>query len=205
VHYPVMPWIGIMALGYYFGGLYHRGYDAAKRKKMLLWTGASAIALFIMLRSLNIYGDAAEWSLQKNTVFTLLSFLNVTKYPPSLLYMLITLGPAFIFLALAEKPLNTLTEKIAVFGRVPFFYYVIHIYAIHLLAMMAAYILGYHWWDMVLTTRVNLNPALKNYGFSLATVYVVWLVLVLILFPCCQWFDRYKRTHQATKSWLTYL
>jgi uncharacterized membrane protein len=205
IHYPVLPWIGTLALGYFFGSLYAPGYDAGMRKKILLSLGIGAILLFINLRSNNFYGDAAYWSIQKNTIFSFLSFLNVSKYPPSLLYILITLGPAMIFLALVEKPLNALTEKIAVFGRVPFFYYVIHIYLIHILAMVGARILGYHWSDMILTGRVNSVAKLKGYGFDLLTVYLVWVGLFLVLYPCCKWFDRYKRAHQSTRWWLSYL
>ena len=143
--------------------------------------------------------------MQKNTVFSFLSFLNVTKYPASFLYALITLGPAMIFLGLAEKPLNSLTDKVAVFGRVPFFYYVLHLYLIHLFAMMGAIIAGYHWSDMILSNGVNRVAELKGYGFNLLTVYLVWVALIFVLYPFCKWFDRYKRTHQSTKSWLSYL
>src|SRR5204863_3463625 len=128
--------------------------------------------LFILLRSGNWYGDAAHWSVQKNNLFSVLSFLNVTKYPPSLLYTLMTLGPAFIFLALAERPLNALSERITVFGRVPMFYYLTHILLIHLLALPGAIISGYKLSDMVLTTRVNNSPGLKGYGFDLEIVYL---------------------------------
>lgn len=205
VRYPVLPWIGIMALGYFFGGLYNAEYDTVKRKKTLLYTGFAAIAFFILLRYFNFYGDAAPFSVQRNTVFSILSFLNVTKYPPSLLYTLITLGPAIIFLSLAEKPLNTITKKIVVFGRVPFFYYVIHLYLIHLLAIIGAVISGYNWSAMILSDRVNRVPALKSYGFNLLTVYFIWIGLIVFLYPCCKWFDRYKRDHQSMQRWLSYL
>jgi uncharacterized membrane protein len=205
VHYPVLPWIGIMAIGYCFGSIYARGYEPEKRKKTLLYLGFGAIALFIILRSGNWYGDAAHWSGQKDGVFSVLSFLNVTKYPPSLLYILMTLGPALIFLAFAERPLNAVTGKIIVFGRVPMFYYLVHIFLIHLFAVFGAVILGYKWSDMVLTSMVQRAPALKGYGFNLMVVYIVWIALILILYPFCKWFDRYKRTHQSTKWWLSYL
>jgi uncharacterized membrane protein len=206
VRFPLIPWIGIIALGYYFGSLYDSRYDPGKRRRRLLAFGLTAITLFLFLRFFNIYGDSAQWSVQKNSVFSLLSLLNVTKYPPSLLYTLVTLGPAMIFLALAEKPLNAFAEKIAVFGRVPFFYYVIHLYLIHLLATIAALVSGYNWRDMVfLTDRVNRVPELKGYGFNLLIVYMVWIGLVLLLYPCCKWFDRYKRSHQSAHWWLSYL
>lgn len=200
IRYPLIPWIGIIALGYWFGDIVAR-----KHKSVLLFTGIGAIVLFIVLRFINLYGDHSHWTVQNDSLFTFLSFLNVTKYPPSLLYTLMTLGPAMIFLALAERPLNTVTARLAVFGRVPFFYYVIHIYLIHLLAAQAAVVLGYNWSDMVLSDRVNRIPRLKGYGFSLSTVYLVWIALVVLLYPWCKWFDEYKRTHQSTKRWLKYL
>lgn len=206
VRFPLIPWIGIIALGYYFGSLYNARYNPGKRRRRLLTFGLAAITLFLFLRVFNIYGDSSEWSIQKNSAFSLLSLLNVSKYPPSLLYILVTLGTAMIFLALAEKPLNTFAEQIAVFGRVPFFYYVIHLYLIHLLATIAALISGYDWRNMVsLTDRVNRVPGLKGYGFSLLIVYLVWIGVVFFLYPFCKWFDQYKRSHQSKHWWLSYL
>ena len=202
--YPVLPWIGILTVGYYMGYLFSPHYEAEKRKTVLLALGFIAIELFLFLRTTNIYGDAAQWHNQKNAIFTLLSYLNVTKYPPSLLYILMTLGPAMIFLALADGPLNAFTKRIAVFGRVPFFYYVVHIYLIHLLAVIAAVISGYPWSDMILTTRINLQPGLKGFGFNLLTVYLVWISLILILYPICNWYDQYKRSHLSRQPWLSY-
>ncbi|MEO5562370.1 MAG: heparan-alpha-glucosaminide N-acetyltransferase domain-containing protein, partial [Chitinophagaceae bacterium] len=205
VMYPVIPWIGIIAIGYCLGSLYHSSYDAVKRRKTLFLIGFSAIALFIILRFFNIYGDAAHWSVQKSISFSLLSILNVTKYPPSLLYTLITLGPALIFLAVSEKPLNAFKNKVTVFGRTPFFYYVVHIYMIHLFAMIGAVVLGYNWSDMILKTKVNRVPELKGYGVDLLTTYIIWIVLIICLYPLCRWFDQYKRMNQAKQWWLTYL
>jgi uncharacterized membrane protein len=205
VTYPVLPWIGIIALGYFFGSFYHNHFDPPKRKKILLFTGIISVILFIVLRTINEYGDSAHWSLQKNFVFDILSFLNVTKYPPSLLYILATLGPAMIFLALTESPLNRQTKRIAIFGRVPFFYYMIHLYMIHFLAIIGAMILGYHWSVMILSDKVNHSPQLAGYGFDLNMVYLIWAILILYLYPACKWFDRYKREHQSSRWWLTYL
>ena len=205
VTYPVIPWIGIIALGYYFGHLYDSYYNSAIRKDILLTTGLTMIALFFVLRPFNIYGDAAHWSMQKNGVFSLLSLLNVTKYPPSLLYTLLMLGPALVFLALSERRLNAFTERIAVFGRVPFFYYVVHVYVIHLLAIVGAVISGYEWSDMVLAGKVNNEVKLRGYGFNLASVYFVWIGLIFLLYPVCKWFDRYKRANQSRLKWLSYL
>jgi uncharacterized membrane protein len=205
IHYPVLPWIGIMAMGYYFGSLYSPGFDATMRKKILLVLGSGAVILFILLRSLNLYGDPAPWSIQEDTVFTLLSVLNVTKYPPSLLYCLMTLGPALIFLALAEVSLNAFTAKVTVFGRVPMFYYLAHIFLIHLLAIGGAMISGHKASDMILTNRVNRMSGLKGYGFDVLTVYLVWMGLIVALYPLCRRFDRYKRANQSSKRWLSYL
>jgi uncharacterized membrane protein len=206
VYYPVLPWLGIMMTGYYFGQLYIREYDSKKRKNTLLSIGSAAIALFIILRSGNFYGDSGHWSVQKNTAFSFLSFLNVTKYPPSLLYCLVTLGPSLVFLALAEKPLTSLTTKIAVYGRVPMFYYLAHILIIHILATIGAICTGFKLSDMILNQSVQSTPALRNgYGFNLLTVYMVWAGLVLMLYPFCKWYDHYKRTHQSNQWWLSYL
>jgi uncharacterized membrane protein len=205
VHYPAIPWIGIIAMGYYCGSLFNREYDPEKRRTILLSAGLIATALFIILRYINMYGDMSHWSAQNSFAFTVLSFLNVSKYPPSLLYILMTLGPAFVFLALAEKPLNAFTKKITVFGRVPMFYYLLHIFLIHLFALMAAVTSGYKWSDMILTTMVNRSPALKGYGFNLLTVYFVWMALIFILYPICKWFDDHKRTRRSSQSWLSYL
>ena len=205
VRYPVLPWIGIMAVGYALGNLYNLFYDFEKRQRILLLSGCGAIVLFIILRASNLYGDAAHWSFQKNTVFSLLSFLNVTKYPPSLLYILMTMGPAFIFLSLSEKPLNRVTSAITIFGRVPMLYYLLHIFLIHLLALIAVILSGHKWTDMILSTRVNTAPQLKGYGFNLITVYIIWIGIVIILYPLCKWFDKYKRSHQSSKWWLSYL
>lgn len=205
IHYPVLPWIGIMSLGYCLGSLYARDFDPAIRKKSLLLLGIGAIVLFAILRSANLYGDAAVWTTQRNIVYSILSFINVTKYPPSLLYILITLGPALIFLSLTEKPLTSFTKKIAVFGRVPMFYYLAHILFIHVFAVAGAVLSGYRWSDMVLTSMVQRQPELKGYGFSLPIVYLIWIGLVLILYPLCRWFDRYKTANLSTQRWLSYL
>lgn len=205
VRYPLLPWIGVMAVGYVAGSLFIPTFNTKKRKKILLLLGGGAIMLFLIFRAANFYGDAAQWSLQKNALFTLLSFLNVTKYPPSLLYILMTMGPALICLSLFEKPLNKLTSKVTVFGRVPMFYYLIHLFLIHAFAIIGAIISGYKWQDMILSTRVNASPQLNGYGFYLITVYIIWIGLVIILYPFCKWFDEYKRCHQAMKWWLSYL
>jgi uncharacterized membrane protein len=202
--YPVTPWIGIMLTGYVFGQLYLPTYDAGKRRRTLLWLGLGAVALFIVIRSINMYGDPRPWLNQQSPLFTFLSFLNVTKYPPSLLYILMTLGPSMLFLAFAEKPLNRFTEKLVVFGRVPMFFYILHIYLIHLLAVIAAAVSGYKWSDMVLTGWVSMNRQLDGYGFSLVFVFVLWILIVIGVYPLCKRYDEYKRVNRS-KWWLSYI
>ena len=116
-----------------------------------------------------------------------------------------TLGPALIFLAIAEVPLNKWTSRISVFGRVPFFYYVLHLALIHSMATIAATISGYNATAMILTSRVNQSEELKGYGFNLMVVYLIWITVLLILYPLCKWFDKYKRNNVAEKWWLSYL
>jgi len=201
VDYPVLPWIGVIALGYCFGYLYKQDIPAAIRRKWLLMLGSAAVLLFIFLRTLNIYGDPQPWSTQNSTAFTILSFLKVTKYPPSLQFILMTLGPAILFLIVAEKPLKSLGRAILHIGRVPMFFYLLHIYLIHALALLAAKFSGYNWNDMV--SRKPLTPIINGYGFSLGIVYLVWIIVVLMLYPLCRWYDNYKSTHKK-KWWLSY-
>ena len=204
--YPIISWLGIMALGYCFGSLYKKGLDAALRKKYLLLIGSIAIALFMLVRGINMYGDRAPWSVQSSLLLTVCSFLNVTKYPPSLMYVLMTLGPALIVLALLEKPLNRLESMIIRIGRVPLFFYILHLFLIHLLAVVAVVLSGRPWTDMISITNINAkdSPWLKGYGFSLAGTYLVWLIVVLLLYPLCKWYDQYKTSYKQ-KWWLSYI
>jgi uncharacterized membrane protein len=205
VHYPVIPWIGLMSLGYYLGRLYAPGFDGERRRTLLMIMGLIAIVFFVNLRYTNWYGDPHKWSVQSTQLLTLLSFFNVTKYPPSLLYILITIGPALVFLALSEKPLNGLTSKLAMFGRTAMFYYLAHMLLIHLFALIGAKLQGFSFSSMVLSTTVDESPALRGYGFSLPIVYLIWIALVLMLYPLCKWYDQYKREHVQEKWWLSYL
>jgi uncharacterized membrane protein len=204
VWYPLVPWVGVMSLGFWMGKLYDKTYDPSRRKKELIWLGFSAIALFIILRGLNIYGNPTPWvdldSISKN----LMSILNVHKYPPSLSYLLITLGPTFLFLAYSEKLKGSVVRFFMTFGRVPFFFYILHLYAIHLLAMLASEVTWTGWQTMLLTGWVTDVDALKGYGFSLGVVYFIWALIIIILYPICKKFDRYKMNHKE-KEWLSYL
>lgn len=204
VGYPILPWTGIMFLGYCFGQLYKPSFESEKRKKFLKYAGLSMILLFIVIRLLNIYGDPSPWSTQTNSLYTFLSFINVTKYPPSLLYTLITLGPAFIFLSISENFKGKLSQYVIALGRVPMFYYITHLYLIHIIALFAAIATGFNVSDMVFNTWVTDSPNLKGYGFSLGIVYLVWIGIVLLLYPVCLWYDKYKINHKE-KWWLSYL
>ena len=202
IGYPVLSWIGVIATGYCFGSLYKASVNPELRRKWLLILGGSAIILFFILRLVNIYGDPQPWTQQNTTTFTFLSFMNVTKYPPSLDYILITLGPAILFLIAAEKRHKIFGKAVIHIGRVPMFFYILHIYLIHLFAMIAAKLTGFNWSDMV--SQVPLTPTPKGYGFSLLFVYLVWFIVVLALYPLCKLYDNYKLNHKE-KWWLSYL
>jgi uncharacterized membrane protein len=205
IGYPVIPWIGIMALGYCLGALYTPNFSAEKRKKILLIIGTAAIALFILVRFMNGYGDRAHWSQQSTAFNTFLSFLKVTKYPPSLLYALVTLGPSIVFLALAENIKGSFSKIISVYGRVPMFYYLLHIFFIHMATMVAAaFFTDFSWKVWILKEPLWFTETLKGYGFSLGIVYLVWVGIVIGLYPLCRWYDRYKQNHKE-KWWLSYL
>ncbi len=204
VDYPVIPWIAVMSLGYCFGALYDKSYDANKRKKILNSIGFSAIVLFIILRGINLYGNPSKWIQFDEFSKTLISFLNPSKYPPSLLYLLMTLGPALIFLANAENLKGRLVIFFSTFGRVPFFYYILHLYLIHIIALVFAQLTGFGWQKMILDGWIGDVPLLKGYGFSLWVVYLVWVAVILLLYPLCKKFDRYKTNHKE-KWWLSYL
>jgi uncharacterized membrane protein len=204
VGYPILPWTGIMLLGYCFGTLYLPSTPSPNRKQILLRTGASMVIAFVIIRLLNFYGDPFPWATQQSGVFTVLSFLNVTKYPPSLDYILVTLGPALIFLALSENLKGKVSQYVIALGRVPMFYYITHLYLIHIVAVIAALATGFEFSDMIFSTWVTDSPNLRGYGFSLGITYLVWISIVLALFPLCLWYDRYKIRNKQ-KWWLSYL
>ena len=203
--YPLIPWIGVMALGYCLGDVYKKEADAQKRKRFLLLLGVASIALFIVVRYINVYGDPSKWTIQWSGTYTVLSFLNVTKYPPSLLYLLVTIGPGLIFLSMSENVNNGIARRIKTIGRVPMFYYLMHLYLIHIGSLIAAVVSGRSWTDMVnFSTWISGEPKLKGYGFSLGVVYAVWAALIIVLYFLCKKYDRYKSSHRE-KWWLSYL
>ena len=133
-----------------------------------------------------------------------MSIFDVSKYPPSLRYLLVTLGGAMLFLANTEKLKGKVVNFFCIFGRVPFFYYILHLYLIHIMAVFAAHATGYGWKALVLPTFITRVEALKGYGFNLITVYLVWIVVIILLYPLCKKFDAYKQSHKE-KWWLSYL
>ena len=187
--YPLVPWIGVMAGGYLLGPVMQ--LDQGKRQRILLGLGAAITVGFLVLRATNVYGDPTPWTPQDTWLSTILSFLNCEKYPPSLLYLMMTLGPALILLALFEQLRGALASFLATFGRVPFFYYVVHIYLIHALAVATAFAL-----TGVLTTTPEVN-------FNLAGVYIVWLMVLVLLYPICRWFSELKES--SSGWWWAYL
>jgi len=203
--YPLIPWIGVMAIGYCLGSWYSPAFDAAKRRKLLMQIGVACVVLFVALRFTNWYGDAVLWNEQSSLSFTILSFLNVSKYPPSLLYLLATLGPVLIVLSFTEKSNGWLSKQVQIIGRVPMFYYLVHIYLVHLAAMVAAALTpGLSWHNMILSSWVSFTPELQNgYGLNLIGTYAVWMGLVAVLYFLCKWYDKYKRSHKHW--WLSYL
>ena len=202
--YPLIPWIGLMVLGYCFGTFYKRDYEVILRKKWLLRLGVGSLVLFLIIRGINIYGDLVPWTVQKNSSYTILSFLNVTKYPPSLAFLLITMGPAFLFLYFTEKIKNYLTDFLLVFGRVPLFYYFLHVLVIHFLAILSMLVFGGNWQDMILTSKAFMSGTLATYGYPLWVVYLVWVGVVLFLYPFCKKYMHYKAANRD-KWWLSYL
>ncbi len=193
VMYPIIPWVGVMAAGFAFGTVFKM--EAEKRKKWLLITAFSCIALFIIIRYTNMYGDMKTWQPQNSWWKNVLAFINCSKYPPSLLYLLMTLGPSMLFLLLFEKWNNGLTRIFAVYGRVPFFYYVLHVVLIHGGAVLLSLVLG-------ITPSTFFEPN-AQWGYSLRYVYLAWIIFVVLLYWPCKWFMHVKARRKDW--WLSYL
>lgn len=204
VGYPLIPWFAVMSLGYCFGIFYDKSYGTDRRKKLFNILGFSSIVLFILLRWSNWYGNPTPWLHYDTYSKELVSFLNPAKYPPSLLYLLMTLGAALILLANSENLRGKIVNFFCTFGRVPFYYYVLHLYLIHIMAMLFSQLSGFGWRLFILPNWIGRVPAMKGYGYPLWVVYVVWIGLVAILYPICKQFDKYKQAHKE-KWWLSYL
>lgn len=203
--YPFVAWTGLMMLGYSAGKLFTAEFSAEQRRKILLYTGSGLILFFIALRYSNLYGDPFDWSRQQDGFFTFLSFIKVHKYPPSLLYLCITIGPALIVLALIENVQNRFTGWMRIYGRTAFFYYILHIYLIHIIATVCYFARGGTMSEAI--TSAQQLPFLfiiPGQGYNLWIVYGVWLAVVMALYPLCKRYDRYKTLHKE-KWWLSYL
>jgi uncharacterized membrane protein len=200
VFYTILPWTGVMCMGFCMGKWFHKGFDAVRRKHLLIITGVSLTGLFIILRLVNGYGDPLSWSTAENG---LLSFLNTTKYPPSLQYITMTLGPSILLLALLENVKKPWVHSLSVYGRVPFFYYILHFYMLHVLAVIAFFISGHTTAEIVDAQGSPFRFRPSNFGYGLPVVYLAWAIVVALLYLPCRWFGNYKMTHR--QWWLHYI
>jgi uncharacterized membrane protein len=202
IAYAFLPWTGIMLTGYGLGRIFTTRFTPAGRRTVLYAMGSAFLFLFIVLRSVNHYGDPSHWYMQRNQFFSWLSFINLTKYPPSLDYIALTVGVAMIVLGLLDRISKDSFSFVRVFGRVPFFYYVLHLYIIHAMTVILFFIQGYPATDIAPQhSPFMFRP--DRFGFGLASVYLIWAAIILILYPFCSWYDQYKSTHK--KWWLSYL
>jgi uncharacterized membrane protein len=193
--------IGVMTLGYCVGYWYQRDYDSTKRRKNLLLAGLSFIFLFIGIRYSNLYGDPDLWAQQASPLFTLMSFLNCTKYPMSLLYILMTVGPGLILLSFIERVEWRVLKPFRIIGRVPLFYYIIHLYLIHALAIIIAVLthpdqIG----DIISGNWYKLS---RDYGYSLPIVYLVWIFILIILYFISEKYERFQKV--SKNKWLKFI
>ncbi|MGB8710786.1 MAG: heparan-alpha-glucosaminide N-acetyltransferase domain-containing protein [Methyloceanibacter sp.] len=189
VLYPLIPWIGVMAAGYLLGPVMQ--LEERTRQRVLFGLGAAVTLGFIVLRATNLYGDPAPWTPQQTLLPTVLSFLNCEKYPPSLLYLMMTLGPALMLLASFEHARGAFARLLATFGQVPFFYYVVHLYLIHALAVATTF---------AMTGVLTRTPTI---GLGLPGIYFVWLLVLVLLYPICRWFAELKE--RGSGWWWSYL
>lgn len=206
VTYTLLPWIAVMSLGFCFGQILY--WEPPARQRIMRRIGFSLIAAFVVLRAINFYGDPAPWSHQKSILFTALSFLNVTKYPASLEFLLMTFGPAFLVLAYFDRHPPSIKNPLIVFGRVPLFYFILHFYLIHGLAVLLAWL---RYGGIAFSFMFNPLPSMggprqlfpPNFGYSLWVTYLLWILVVAFLYPLCKWFANVKSTRRSW--WLSYL
>lgn len=193
--YPLIPWLGVMAAGFGFGPVLLR--DTPRRRQTLMRWGLAMTLAFVVLRAGNLHGDPARWSAQASDVLTLLSFLKCTKYPPSLHYLLMTLGPGLLLLALLDRPVPRWLLPINVFGQVPLFYYLLHLPLIHGFAALVDYgRYGHAGWQFGWPWVPASIPQPPGHGFGLLIVYLATAWVVACLYPLCRWFAGVKRTRR---------
>ncbi len=200
VLYPLIPWPGVLLLGYCLGTLFVKEYNECKRRTLLVRMGVLITLAFVVIRWVNVYGDPSLWTTQKAGINTFLSFFNVTKYPPSFLYLCMTIGPALLVLAALEKAKGKWSSFVVVYGRVPMFYYLLHFFFIHFLCMIIFFYNG-HTLAEAPTSFLWFRP--NEFGYPLWAVYLLWAAIVIALFPLCKRYSEYKATH--TQWWLSYL
>jgi uncharacterized membrane protein len=196
--YPLLPWVGVMLFGYGIAGVFEQ--PASRRNSILLTSGIALTAAFLVLRSLDIYGDPNHWQWQPGGITaTVIDFLNTSKYPPSLLFLLMTLGPSAVFCAFADRMRGFVKDALVMFGRVPFAFYVAHFYLIHALSMLLGVLQGFHAQQFL--TIFFFYP--KGYGVQLAGVYLIWIIVMVSLYPFCRWIAGVKARRRDW--WLSYL
>lgn len=202
VTYVLIPWVGVTAVGYGLGQIY--SWPSERRRPFLLRLGLSLSAAFILLRAINIYGNRVPWTTQKSAAFTVLSFLNTNKYPPSLLYLLMTLGPALLLLWAVDAGTPRWLRPALIFGKVPMFYYLLHIPLIHLIAVAVCFARYGHVYWMFESPDLDNFPIMAppGWGYSLPIVYLVWAVVVVALYPLCRWFAGVRQ--RRSDAWLSY-
>jgi uncharacterized membrane protein len=198
--YPPVPWLGILLAGFAAGRLFENAEK--KRKAIFLKIGLVSIALFLIVRAINIYGDPVPWTSQKSSLFTFLSFMNVTKYPPSLSFTLVTVGFMFLMLSAAEGLTNAFARITTVYGKVPLFYFLLHWYIIHPIMFLVVFLQGYESSDLVFET--NFGRPKGASGLHLGWIYLLWVLVVVALYPLCKIYGQYKERHRG-KLWLRYL
>ena len=203
VAYPLIPWVGVTAAGYGLGQIYN--WTSERRQAFLLRLGIGLSAAFIVLRAINVYGDPFRWTVQRSAIFTVLSFLNTNKYPPSLLFLLMTLGPAMVFLWAVDSGTPLFLRPALIIGKVPMFYYLLHMPLIHLVAVGVCYSRygAIHWmFESPTLGRYPFTPP-PGWGFPLPVIYLVWAFVVLALYPLCRWFAALKQ--RRADPWLSYI
>jgi uncharacterized membrane protein len=192
VTYPIIPWLGVMLLGYSMGAWY-TNTDATTRQKLLMRAGITSIIAFIALRFINLYGDPAPWAAQQSGWYTALSFLNTSKYPPSLLFTLMTIGPLLMLLAWLEKVETKLTHVLNTIGRVPLFYFIVHFYVIHAFALISTLLrTDKSFSEIDLHFAKSFGGITPEGGYSLGWVYLFWIAIVLLMIPLCNAYNRLK-------------